>query len=95
MDILNHVDEYEKDNLNTINHLKKEKIITTKRINGAIKQFLHAHPMLTKELIGSLSKRIVGAMLSNHPPKKDITMKLLLIGFSIGVILTILVNFFL
>lgn len=65
IDILNHVDEYEKDNLNTINHLKKEKIITTKRINGGLKQAIAAHGPITKVLIGSATKRIYGSLLGN------------------------------
>lgn len=64
--ILEIVHDYENNNLNTIEKLKKEKLIEGRQISGAIKQFLHAHPVLTKELIGSLTKRIQGAILSNQ-----------------------------
>ena len=64
-EILVYVDQYEKDNLETIEKLKRDKVLDTKRINGAIKQFLNSHPVLTKLLIGSLTKRIYGALLSD------------------------------
>jgi hypothetical protein len=63
--ILSHIYQYEKDNLDTINKLKREKVLDVKRINGAIKQFLNAHPTLTKMLIGSLTKRIYGVLLTD------------------------------
>jgi ribosomal 50S subunit-associated protein YjgA (DUF615 family) len=60
--------KFEMDNLAAIQKLNREKDVTMNKINGAIKQFLHAHPILTKELIGSLSKRIYGSLLV---PKKQ------------------------
>lgn len=63
--ILNYVDQYEKDNLETIEKLKRLKTLETKKINGAIKQFLNVHPTLTKILIGSLTKRIYGSLLTD------------------------------
>lgn len=73
--ILDSVDEYEKANLATIFKLKKDKIYDLRRINGAIKQFLHSHPKLTKELINSLGKRIYGALLSNRPKEPTISAR--------------------
>lgn len=73
--ILGYVDEYENANLNTIAKLKREKIVEIRRINGAIKQFLNNHPILTKELIGSLSKRIYGQLLANKKQKENIIKK--------------------
>ena len=63
--ILNYVDQYEKDNLETIEKLKRLRTLETKKINGAIKQFLNVHPTLTKILIGSLTKRIYGSLLTD------------------------------
>jgi hypothetical protein len=60
--------KFEKDNLATIKKLNKEKDITIRKINGAIKQFLHSHPVLTRQLIPSLSKRVYGSLLV---PKKE------------------------
>ena len=75
-EILVYVDQYEKDNLETIEKLKRDKVLDTKRINGAIKQFLNSHPVLTKELTGSLTKRIYGALLENQ--KKESKIKIVL-----------------
>ena len=71
LNILNSIDEYEKDNLQTIEKLKRVKTLELKRINGAIRQFLHAHPILTKELTGSLTKRIYGSLLTNEKYKNE------------------------
>ena len=95
--ILESVEIYEKDNLETINKLKRVKKTDLKKINGAIKQFLNAHPILTKELTGSLSKRIYGALLgiSTKPVemnnrKKKITWRMVEITIFIGMILYII-----
>ena len=64
--IMDCVYEYEKSNLATIEKLKRDKKVETNRINGAIKNFLNANPVLTKELIGSLTKRIYGSILSDE-----------------------------
>ena len=61
--ILKAVDEYEKDNVDTIEKLRKDKTFDTKRINGALRQSIDAHGPITKLLIGSATKRIYGALL--------------------------------
>jgi len=66
--------KFEKDNLDTIKKFNKDKDVTIRKINGAIKQFLHAHSVLTKRLIPSLSKRIYGSLLV--PKKKGFIQKL-------------------
>lgn len=73
--ILKHIDDYEKANLETIEKLKKEKLIDTKRINGALKQTINAHGPITKILIGSATKRIYGSLL--EPSKKTLFKRLL------------------
>lgn len=93
--ILKHVDEYEKDNLDTIEKLRKEKALDTKKINGALRQTINAHGPITMLLIGSASKRIHGSLLSNEKTKKNKIIKTGLISFCIGVIVTIIVSFFL
>lgn len=75
--ILGHVDEYEKDNLATIDKLKKEKLLDTKKINGALKQAINAHGPITKLLIGSATKRIYGALLVTEKPKESLIKKIL------------------
>jgi len=73
--ILSIVDMYEKDNLDTINKLKREKNLDVRRINGALKQTINAHGPITKELIGSASKRIYGTLLGKY--KESLITKLL------------------
>tara|TARA_R110000868_G_scaffold76573_2_gene220104 strand:- start:32699 stop:33064 length:366 start_codon:yes stop_codon:yes gene_type:complete len=58
------VDDYEKDNLDTIDKLKRGKSLELKKINGALKQTIDAHGPITKVLIGSASKRIFGSLLT-------------------------------
>jgi len=74
--ILNMVDEYEKDNLDTIQKLKRYKKVELNKINGALKQTINAHGAITKILIGSASKRIYGALLDNQP-KQTLLEKIL------------------
>jgi uncharacterized membrane-anchored protein YjiN (DUF445 family) len=64
--IINIVEEYEKANLSTIDKLKRKQKIQSKRISGAIKQTIDAHGNITKMLIGSATKRIMGALLTNE-----------------------------
>lgn len=59
------VEDYEKANLATIDKLKKDKTLETKRISGALKQSINAHGPITKELIGSATKRIYGSLLTD------------------------------
>lgn len=61
--ILEFVDLYEQRNLDTIKKLKRKRATDIKKINGALRQTIHAHSVITKELIGSASKRIYGALL--------------------------------
>jgi hypothetical protein len=63
--ILMHVDEYEKNNLNTIKKLNRKKVITLRKINGALKQTINIHGNITMNLIHSASKRIYGNLLSD------------------------------
>lgn len=65
--ILKSIDEFEKDNLETIEKLRKDKLVDTKRINGALKQTIKAHGPITMLLIGSATKRIYGSLLEPTP----------------------------
>lgn len=71
--IMNFIHEYEKDNLETINKLKRDKLIETKKISGALKQTINAHGSITKVLIGSATKRIYGSLLDSN--KKESKFK--------------------
>ncbi len=57
------INDYEKNNLDTISKLKKDKSIETRRILGGLKQTIHAHGPITLNLIGSATKRIYGNLL--------------------------------
>ena len=72
--ILNLVDSYEKDNLNTIEKLKRSKTVEMNKINGALKQAIHAHGPITMVLIGSAGKRIYGSLLDNHHREPKLTL---------------------
>jgi len=86
--ILSLVDSYEKDNLDTIDKLKRDKSLELKRINGALKQTIDAHGPITKVLIGSSSKRIYGALLASQPkPSNNMpkySIKSILLGFTLA-----------
>lgn len=71
--ILKAVDIYEKDNLETIEKLKRKRHIELNRINGALKQSINAHGPITKMLIGSATKRIYGALLNQNTKTSFIT----------------------
>lgn len=94
--IISAVDAYEKDNTDTIDKLKKVKKADMKKINGALKQTINAHGPITKQLIGSCSKRIYGALIlnPNQETKKveKLSVKILSIGIVIGVLLSITIN---
>lgn len=67
------VDEYEQNNLAAIAKLKKDKIATLAKINGALKQTIKAHGPITMILIGSASKRIYGSLIDNNKKESFIT----------------------
>lgn len=67
--VLNTFSKYEESNLKLINKLKRSKIVETNKIKGALKQTINAHGPIDKRLIGSATKRISGALLSNEKPK--------------------------
>lgn len=90
--ILKAVDDYQKDNVNTIDKLKKNKKIEMNRINGALKQAINAHGPITKNLIGSAGKRIYGALIVNpnqeEKKSKKVSVRDVLIGLVLGTIIT-------
>jgi hypothetical protein len=88
--VLEIIQEYEKNNLNTIEKLKRDKVFETKRISGALKQTIHAHGPITSNLIGSATKRIYGSLLKDGEPRKKLsTSRILLIIYFILLLLLI------
>jgi hypothetical protein len=73
-DLITVIENYEKVNLSSIDKLKKDKAIESKRISGALKQTINAHGVITKELIGSATKRIMGALLADNNDKNFIKL---------------------
>lgn len=69
-EVLEAVEHYEQNNLKTIEKLKKKKSIELKKINGALKQAIHAHGPITKQFISSASKRIYGSLLLDQKLEK-------------------------
>ena len=82
--IIEAVEYYEKSNLDTIVKLKKNKLNTTKRISGALRQSIKAHGPIELKSIGSATKRIHGALL-DHKIKtlsaRRLTNTMAIIGF--------------
>lgn len=72
---------FEKDNLDTIVKLKRKKVYETKRISGALKQTIQAHGPITKQFIGSATKRIYGSLLDYRNNNIRMIIKYILIGF--------------
>ena len=83
--VLNIIDDYEKNNLETIEKLRKEKLYETKRISGALKQTINAHGPITALLIGSATKRIHGSLLSNGSKEHNPFIKIHKATFFLGV----------
>jgi hypothetical protein len=74
--ILQHIEQYEKDNLETIDKLKRKRVLDAKRISGGLRQTINVHGPITKVLIGSATKRIIGALLDNT--QKESFIKIIL-----------------
>lgn len=84
------VDDYEKDNLDTIEKLKKDKKVVLNKINGSLRQSIQAHGPITSVLIGSASKRIHGALLINpneSNDKRKISIRDVIIGIGISLLI--------
>ena len=91
--ILDAVDTYEKDNLDTIDKCKRAKGLELKKINGALKQSIDAHGPITKVLIGSASKRVYGSLLlleEKGKPLPVISVRYIAIAFIMGIALGLL-----
>ena len=69
-DIVEAVEHYEKNNLKTIEKLKKKKSLEVKKINGALKQTINSHGPITAQYINSASKRIYGSLLIDENQQK-------------------------
>jgi len=88
--IIELVDAYEQDNLDTIDKCKRGKRLELNKINGALKQTIDAHGPITKVLIGSASKRIFGSLLLEkvqEQPKAKIPLRYVIAAIIAGLII--------
>lgn len=67
---------YEKNNLNKIRKLTLVNVPKAKMISGALKSCIDAHGPITKLLISSATKRVMGSLTSNNE-KKSLISKLI------------------
>jgi hypothetical protein len=89
--ILKFVDQYEKDNLNTIDKLSRKKKVILNKINGALKQCINAHGPIDKTFINSASKRIYGSILDVESEDKRYSIRDILIGVTIATIIILII----
>ena len=86
--IIKSVNEFEDDNINTINKLMRKKKATMNKINGALRQSIDAHPIITKELVGSVGKRIYGSLLElEKEEKRKVSVRDIFIGMVFSAII--------
>jgi len=85
------VEGFESDNLKTIDKLKKKKKITLNKINGGLKQSINAHGPITKNFIGSASKRILGSLLEAEEEENSFNILSFIGGLVTMLIVTILI----
>lgn len=93
------IDEFDRyDNDLRLKHAKTVKMLslvrkpTRNKINGALKQTINSHGPITKELIGSATKRILGSLYTEGFSRKQLmtsSVTTLLIGFLIGLFIFI------
>jgi hypothetical protein len=79
-------------------NLQRERRFEVERINNGLRQCIAAHGPITKELIGSASKRIYGMCLTNPSEKKvsnssnKFFFRDILIGIIIATVIFTLIN---
>lgn len=83
------VKKYESVNLKTIDKLQRKKKAYSNRINGALKQSINSHGPITKNLMGSCTKRIYGSLIELE---KENNRKIKIKYYFFGVISCILIG---
>ena len=78
--IMVHIKQYEQNNLDSIEKLKRERKLETNKINGALKSTIHAHGPITLQLIGSATKRIHGSLLTDPNTQKKSFFKTIILN---------------
>jgi hypothetical protein len=75
--------KYEISNLNYIKKLNKRRSFEHNKIKGALKQTINAHGAIDMKLIGSATKRISGALITDE----NVIPRIAFNGFVWGVII--------
>lgn len=76
--------KYEQSNINQIKKLNKRRINEHNRIRGGLKQTINAHGPIDKNLIGSATKRIYGALITNEEMYPKFELNSFIWGLIIG-----------
>jgi predicted nucleic acid-binding Zn-ribbon protein len=82
--------KYEQSNSSQIKKLKKRRVNEHNRIKGALKQTINAHGPIDMELIGSATKRISGALITNENIIPKFNLNSFIWGVIIGSLIIIL-----
>lgn len=91
-EIINVFMKYEDINIKTIEKLNKERVVERNRIKGALKQTINAHGAIDMKLIGSATKRISGALITNleSKPKVKLSLNSFIYGLIVGSLIVLL-----
>lgn len=92
--IINIINSQQTIDYKNLEKVKRDKKIDLNKINGALKQCINAHGPITKELIGSASKRIYGALMLNTNAKKigPLSIRDMIIGSIITTFIFLIFN---
>lgn len=82
--------KYEISNLNHIKKLNKRRSFEHNRIKGGLKQTINAHGAIDMKLIGSATKRISGALITNENIIPKVNLNSFIWGLIIGSLIIIL-----
>ena len=91
-EVINVFKKYEESNINKIKKLNKRRLIEHNRIRGGLKQTIDAHSVITKELIGSATKRIYGNLLVNDELVSKTNFTPFIWGLIVGSLIVILLK---
>jgi hypothetical protein len=91
-EVINVFKKYEESNINKIKKLNKRRLIEYNRIRGGLKQTIDAHSVITKELIGSATKRIYGNLLANDELVSKTNFTPFIWGLIVGSLIVILLK---
>jgi hypothetical protein len=89
-EIINVFMKYEDINIKTIDKLNKPRLVERNKIKGALRQSINAHGAIDMRLIGSATKRITGALITNEEPKSKPNFNSFVWGIAVGLLIVLL-----